>query len=392
MRARQAWRGVSRELDALVAGTPPERDRYLDFLRVFAIAVVVLWHWALSVLFWSGDRWVMPNPIHAVPGSWLATWLLQIVTVFFLVGGYANGAAWWSAQRDGRGLKGYYAARMRRLLVPIGVFLGFWSAFEAVAHLLVPGYLGVHRYAVILFTPLWFIAAYVWVVLLVPLTATAHARARWLTAGLLLAGVGALDAGRFAGGFAALGWLNTALVWVLIHQLGYFYRDFSLAGTLARWGRRAGGGLAAGGLVVLAVLTSLDAYPRSMVTTVGQERSNLLPTTLAVAVISLLQLGVILLLREPVARWLRRPRVWKLVVAANSVVLTVFLWHMTALLVVLGLLRAFDVRLLTEPTAAWWLQRPLWVIGPAAALAVLVAIFGRFELRGGPRAGVNAGG
>jgi hypothetical protein len=377
VKVRQAWRGVTRGLDALVAGTPPERDRYLDFLRVLAIAVVVLWHWALSVLFWSGDRWVMPNPIHAVPGGWLATWLLQIVTIFFIVGGYANGAAWWAARRDGRGLRGYYSARMRRLLVPIGVFLAFWGAFEVVAHLVVPGYPGVHRYAVILFTPLWFIAAYVWVVLLVPVTATAHARARWLTVGLMVVGVMALDAGRFAGGIAALGWLNTALVWVLIHQLGYFYRD----GTLVRWGRRGAAGLVAGGLLLLAVLTSLDAYPRSMVATVGQEQSNLLPTTLPVAVISVLQLGVILLLREPVARWLRRPPVWKVVVAANSVVLTVFLWHMTALLVVLGLLRAFDVRLLTEPTTAWWLQRPLWVVGPAAVLAVLIAIFGRFEVR-----------
>jgi hypothetical protein len=30
----------------------------------------------------------MPNPIHVVPGGWLATWLLQVMPVFFLVGGY----------------------------------------------------------------------------------------------------------------------------------------------------------------------------------------------------------------------------------------------------------------------------------------------------------------
>src|SRR5690606_31975894 len=66
-------RGFVRELDRLVAATPPHRDRYVDFLRVVAIGVVVLWHWSLSVLSWSGGRWVMPNPIHHVPGSWLAT-------------------------------------------------------------------------------------------------------------------------------------------------------------------------------------------------------------------------------------------------------------------------------------------------------------------------------
>jgi hypothetical protein len=378
VRARQSWHGLHRRLDSLVAGTPPERDRYIDFLRVFAIGVVVVWHWALSVLYWSDDRWVMPNPIHAVPGSWLATWLLQIVTVFFIVGGYANGAAWWAAQRDGRGLAGYYSARMRRLLIPIGVFLAVWAGFEVAAHLLVPGYPGVLSYAMILFTPLWFIAAYVWVVALVPLTATAHARARWLSVAVLAAALVAADAGRFGAGIGWLGWLNTALVWVFIHQLGYFYRD----GTLEGAGRRGAVGLVVAGVLLLVALTWMAAYPRSMVATVGQEHSNLLPTTLPIAVMSLLQLGVIMLVRAPVTRWLRRPRVWKVVVAANSVVLTVFLWHMTALLVVLAVLRALDVDLLTEPTAVWWLQRPLWVLAPAVVLATLVAVFGRFEMRG----------
>jgi hypothetical protein len=371
-------REVDRQLDALVAATPADRDRYVDFLRVLAIGVVVLWHWALSILFWSGERWVMPNPIHAVPGSWLATWLLQIVTVFFIVGGYANAAAWWAARRDGRGAAGYYSVRMRRLLVPIGVFLACWGAVELVAHLVVTGYPGVHRYALILFTPLWFIAAYVWVVLLTPLTATAHARGRWWTLAILAVAIVACDTGRFAAGVAGLGWLNTALIWVFIHQLGYFYRD----GTLAALGRWAAAGLVVAGVLLLAVLTSLEVYPRSMVATVGQERSNILPTTVPIAVMAVLQVGVIMLLRAPVTRWLRRPRAWKPVVAANSVILTVFLWHMTALLVVLAVLRALDVRLPTGPSAAWWAQRPLWVLGPAVVLAALVAVFGRFEVTG----------
>ncbi len=123
MGAGRAWRSWRRRLDAAVAATPDTRDRYVDFLRALAIAVVVLWHWALSLLRWTGERWVMPNPIHAVPGSWLATWLLQVVTVFFIVGGYANAAAWWSAHRGGRGWRGYLAARLRRLLLPVVVFL-----------------------------------------------------------------------------------------------------------------------------------------------------------------------------------------------------------------------------------------------------------------------------
>lgn len=366
--------------------TPPERDRYVDLLRVVAIGVVVVWHWSLSVLYYSesAGRWVMPNPIHAVPGAWAATWLLQIVPVFFLVGGYANLAAWQAARRSGVGLTGYYRSRLRRLLVPVLVFLAVWVGIDLLGLAVVPGYPGVLRYGVILLTPLWFIAAYLWVVLLVPLTAAGHARARWLTVGALAVAVIACDVGRFAADLSVLGWVNSAVVWVLIHQFGYFFRDWSLAQDRAggRWSARGRWwvvGLVVGAVLLLAVLTSLPAYPRSMVATVGQERSNIFPTTAPIAVVALLQLGVAMALRAPARRWLRRRRVWRLVVAANAVIMTVFVWHMTALLVVLALLRAAGVALPTRPDAAWWVQRPFWVLAPGVVLLGLIVVFGRFE-------------
>lgn len=371
-------RRVSRQLDAMVAATGPERDRYLDFLRVLAIGVVVLWHWSLSVLHWSGDGWVMPNPIHTVPGGWLVTWPLQIMPVFFIVGGYANAGGWWSARRDGRGLRGYYTARLQRLLLPVAAFVLVWTVLDLGCRLLFGGYTSVLSYGTILFTPLWFIAAYVWVVLLTPLTATLHARARWVTLAVLAGVIASADLARFTADLALAGTLNTALVWVFIHQLGYFYRD----GTLLRWSRPAAAALAAAALVAVALLTSAEAYPRSMVATVGQDRSNILPTTVTIAVVALLQLGLLLLLRAPVTRWLQRPGAWKPVIAGNTVILTVFVWHMTALLVVLALLRAAGVSLYTEPTVGWWLTRPLWVIAPALVLAPLVAVFGWFEWAG----------
>jgi hypothetical protein len=368
-------RDFNRELDAMVARTPSQRDRYVDLLRVAAIGVVVVWHWSLSILHWSGDHWAMPNPIAGVPGGWLATWPLQIMPVFFIVGGYANSAAWWAADRDGRGLAGYYRTRLRRLLVPVGVFLAVWTGFELAVNLAVPDYPGVLSYGLIVFTPLWFIAAYTWVVLLTPATATAHARAPWLTLGLLAGAVCAADLGRFLAGLEVLGWLNTALVWVLVHQLGYLCRD----GTLAGWGRWTWAALVGAGLAALAVLTSLDAYPRSMVATVEQERSNILPTTVTIVAVAVGQLGMIMLLRARLTRWLRGRAAWRLVVAANSIIMTVFLWHMTALLVLLAVLKWAGVERPTEATAGWWAERPLWLLGPLPVLAVLVMIFSRFE-------------
>ncbi len=372
------WRRFIRQVYAVVAATPADRERWVDFLRVFAIAVVVLWHWSLSVIHWSGDRFVMPNPIDHVPGGWLFTWLLQIVPVFFIVGGYANNASWRSSQRRGEGWRRYLGRRLRRLLVPVGVFVALWLAFEVVMHMVVPDYTGVLTYAWIVFTPLWFIGAYTGVVLLVPVTARLHARAPGYTLATLAAAVVAADVGRFAFDVPVLGWVNTALVWVLIHQFGYFYED----GTLPRLGRPAGAALSVTGLALLAGMTTFGPYPGSMVATPVQDFSNILPTTAAIPATALFQFGLILLLRDRMNRWLRQPVAWRPVVAANSVILTIFVWHMTAALIALALYRAIGGELLAEPTALWWAQRWVWIVLPALFLVPFVAAFGRLEVGG----------
>jgi hypothetical protein len=78
----------------------------------------------------------------------------------------------------------------------------------------------VAAYSRIVITSLWFLAAYLWVVLLGPLTTAAHRRAAVPTATLLGAAVGAVDVARFCAGLVALGAADTALVWVCVHQLG----------------------------------------------------------------------------------------------------------------------------------------------------------------------------
>lgn len=376
--ARRWGERLISQLDEIVERTPADRERYVDFLRVFSIAVVIIWHWSLSVIFWNGDRFVMPNPINQVPGGWLYTWVLQIVPVFFIVGGYANYASWRSSRRRGDPWSTYLRRRLARLLAPVLVFGAVWLVFELAMHAIVDGYPGVFTYALIVFTPLWFIAAYAGVVALVPVTAALHERAKWPTAGLLATAVILADVGRFALDIELLGYLNTAMIWVLIHQFGYFYRD----GTLLRLDDAGAAAVAATGAGVLAAITTLGPYPRSMVSTPGQEFSNILPTTVAIPAVGLLQLGILLLARKRVSRWLQKVEAWRIVIAANSVILTVFVWHMTVLLVVLVSYRAIGGEPLAHPSLAWWDQRWFWLVAPAVVLALFVAAFGRVETSG----------
>ena len=370
-------------VDALVDATPASRDRYVDFLRALSIGVVILWHWVFSVTFVNRHGAItMPNPIGDVRLLWLATWLFQIMPVFFFVGGFANLATLDAMQRslpdDGSTVRwrDFAAKRLSRLLRPIGAFVACWAVGDTIARLTIDGYTGVLHWGKVVFVPLWFLGMYTGVVLLAPFTARLHRAGRELTLVLLGATIVLADLGRFRFHVEQLGLLNAALVWVFAHQLGYFWRD----GTFTTWPRRTLWALAAAGLCALVVLTNLGVYPRSMVAVRGEAVSNMFPTTACIAALAVFQVAVAMLLRPAAERWLQRRRVWKGVVSMNAVAMTLFTWHMTALVAVLGAWRALGHDTLHQPTAAWWAQRPLWLLCPALVLAVLVAGFARIEL------------
>ena len=74
----------------VAAATPAGRDRFADLLRVVSIVVVVAGLWLMAVVVWRDGRVEGGNALALVPGLWLATWLLQVMPLFFFVGGLAN--------------------------------------------------------------------------------------------------------------------------------------------------------------------------------------------------------------------------------------------------------------------------------------------------------------
>src|SRR5699024_11370150 len=97
--------------------------------------------------------------------------------------------------------------------------------------------------------------------------------------------------------------------------------------------------------------------------------------------LGMVQAGILLLLRRPLARLLRSPWLWLLTVMVNQRIMTWFLWHLTALTALANVLIITDAEALlpTPLTATWWLTRPIWALGLLAITGVLVAVFGRFE-------------
>jgi fucose 4-O-acetylase-like acetyltransferase len=354
----------------LAAATPAGRDRYVDFLRAFSIFVVVIGHFFIAVAFHERGRVFVQNAVGRTSGLWLLTWVLQVMPLFFFVGGFANLVSWKGDYRS------FLAGRLRRLLKPFAVFAGVWLVVQAAFHLFEIGRAGgMFRLSRLPFGPLWFLAVYLGVVAMAPVMLRLHRRAPALAVATLFNSVLVADALRFVLAVRNIGWVNLALVWLFVHQLGFFYGD----GTLNRWTRARFIALAAIGLAGMTALTNLGPYPRSMVGVDHEAISNMSPPTACIAFLALWQVGLATLARPTVTRWLQRTRNWSVVIAANGVIMTTFLWHLTALLVTILVLERLGLEPEPDTNAAWWITRPIWILVPLALTGALVAVFRRFE-------------
>ena len=351
--------GARATADRVAAATPAERDRFADLVRVASILVVVAGHWLMAVVTWRDGRVEGGNALLLVPGLWLATWLLQVMPLFFFVGGLANLV---SAGRGG-GWATFVRARAARLLRPTMVFLAVWAVAAAALGLAgVPGTV-LRPLARLVVQPLWFVGVYLLVVALAPTMLRLHRRFGPAVVVWLGLAAAAADLSSRLPGLERVGYGNFALVWLFAHQLGFLYAD----GTLAGWSRRPTSP-AAGGLAALVALTGSGAWPPSMVGLPGERVSNMSPPSLCIVALTVWLAGLAMLIRPAVTRWLRRPRPWTVVVTAGSALMTVFLWHLTALVLAVLALHPLGLTDLTPGTALWWALRPVWVLAGAALL------------------------
>ncbi|MGH2720801.1 MAG: acyltransferase family protein [Actinomycetota bacterium] len=383
---------VAENRDVATKGVPVEqavgrtkREPYLDLLRAGSLFVVVAWHWVFSVVWWGADGPHTGNPIATTPGGWALTWVLQVMPVFFFVGGYVHLRTWESVELAGGGWRTFVSRRLKRLLVPALVCLGAAGALRLFLAVVAPGLTWASQGLFVVLTPLWFLAIYVGQVLIAPAAARAHGRFGVRVPVALAAGAAAVDVARFAFGIDGVQWANLLLVWAFTHQLGFFWP------LLAAAGRGVAGALALAGLAGLAVLTNIGVYSRSMVGVAGEAVSNMGPPTACILALTLLQTGLILLLREPAERWLERPRPRRLVQWAGARAMTVYLWHFPAFAVAYGLVRLAGIEVPDRPSAAWWLQRPLWVLLPALCILPFVGAFRRFDRRRAAAPAIRAG-
>jgi surface polysaccharide O-acyltransferase-like enzyme len=364
----------------IAARTPESRNRYVDFLRAVSILMVISGHWLVAAPYVVDGQLTLSSMLAYQRWTQLLTWAFQVMPVFFFVGGYSNGVSWQAAGRDGRSYAEWLNGRLQRLIGPVLPLLAVWAVLGIVGHLSGVRPEMVKAGSQMALIPIWFLAVYIGVVVLVPLTHAAWRRFGMASFWVLAIAVAVDDLLFFAADLTALGWLNYGFIWVAVHQLGYAWREGKLQ---SGWRALA---WTVAGLAILIGLVTVGPHPLSMVSVPGEEVSNSLPPKLPMLLLGMIQIGLALSLEAPFRRWLERPVPWTATVLVNGMIMTIFLWHLTASTLVTGLaLQLGSVGLTVEPgSGAWWAARPLWLALSVLALAPLALVFGRFE-RGGTR-------
>ncbi len=93
-------------------------------------------------------------------------------------------------------------------------------------------------------------------------------------------------------------------------------------------------------------------------------------------------------MEEPARRWLQRRVPWAATIVINGMIMTIFLWHSTVMMLLVGLAfwQAPSVLAQHPDTPGWWLTRPLWLAVYSLVTLPFLLLFARFE-----RAGIDPG-
>ncbi|TCO62222.1 acyltransferase family protein [Actinocrispum wychmicini] len=356
------------------AATPPDRDRAVDALRFLAILGVVLGHWLVTGLIVDSGTVHGESPLQYLPWLTPVSWVLQTLAVFFLVGGQMSARGYLSARARGWSYGQWLVSRLGRLSRPVVVLVVVWAAVAGSMLACGADWPTVRTLVHLVMSPLWFLAVFAALTAATPLVTKLHPV--WPVAVVLCVDVVRLG----LDGPEWLGWVNVPVGWLVPFCLGSTWARRGVPGRGTGWALLLGGAAATAGLVLLA------GYPAAMVGVPGNGISNLNPPTLAAVTFGLAQCGATVLLLGPLRRVLRRPVVWAAVALANLSAMTIYLWHLTALIAVTAAGRLTGETLPglhTVPASGnWVLARLAWLPVFAVVLLVLCAVFRRHE-RGG---------
>jgi len=228
--------------------------------------------------------------------------------------------------------------------------------------------------------PLWFLGVYCVTLLFLPFMWWVHQHNRAI-AFVVLVPLATLD----SVGVTVLGWpvwvgfFNYLLCWLAIQQIGFFWGERTRIRTWVV--------VALSTFVANAALVYFGPWPMSLVGLPGDvldydtvtvfgstwhvpgfhgEYSNMAPPSVVLLLQGMTIVSLVFIARRPLERFLHRPRVWRATTAMTMTAMSLYVWHLLAIVLSLTTLRQagyppptrLDARGLPEPEStggyAWW--------------------------------------
>ena len=359
----------------MAAQTKSDRNRAVDFYRVIAMLAVAFGHWLALVAVENADGELEGgNALSFVPELGWATWLLQVMPLFFVVGGFSSAMSLDSHFKKNGRPQDWIAARLRRMMPPAVVLAGTWlvllaigtaaGQFEVIT-------VAVHAAAI----PLWFLANYTIDTALAPFVWPRFRERPGVVFGAIAGAFVFFELLRIAD-VPVLPQVNWVLGWLTFQVMGMAWRD-----GLLPTGRRLVALAAGFWVATIGLVLSGGPWAISMVNAPGMENSPTNPPTLALMTFGTAYSLTAIALAPKISQALAvRPKAWAAVVGANAVAMSVYLWHMTAAVIVTAAMY-FTTGLPVHEVGSveWWMFKIPTIIGSLIVLGPIVAIVSRVE-------------
>ena len=365
---------------------PAGRDLTLDLARVVCVVLVVFVHILFAGVGRAEDgSLLIEKTVEFQPWFTPASWVGNIMPLFFVVGGYAARAGWRSAVARGDSADSFVRVRLARLARPALPLFVFFAVVLGIARMLGLDPALVDTVAIGVGSPLWFLAAYMIVQAVAPTMMRLHERyGGWTLLGLFAAAV-AVDAFRFIviGGILGIepapssgyglgqelfGIPNILFVWLFAQQIGFFLFDGWFAGR--RWWQLVS--MLIAGYAMLWAMVSLGGYSWNML-------GNQWPPTATMTILAVVQAAGLTLLHRPLTALMRTRAARGTVFLVGSRLMTVYLWHLPVIMILTGIALVLPVPMPAPGSAIWWWTRPVFLVVVLAAVWLLSLWLVRFE-------------
>lgn len=346
------------------------RDSAVDLVKAFCLLVVVGLHTMMAGVTVGADGLMVTNALAGHEIFAWTTWAVQIMPLFFLLGGFASITQWRRMRDKGLMPADYIRQRVNRLarpaLLPIALVGG------TLATLALTGVSGevLKEVGFKIGQPLWFLAVYLGCSSFVPLLTRLHEAAPKLTLFGLLGAALVVDTVRVTFELPAVGAFNFLFVWLFIQQLGFWYADGAFS-RLPRWATLAAGVAAYG---VLVVLTLVIGYSKDMY-------ENLNPPTACILVLGVGQIFLMSFFTPQLQRLAAVAPISRAAGAVNRNSMTIYLWHVPVVVIIALTMLGFAMPMPEPLSLSWWETRPLFLLLVAVALFPVVLLIARIEAR-----------